>query len=111
MLVLSRKQSERIRLGDSIVLTIIRVSGDKVRLGIVSPREVSVHRQEVYDAIHAACYETPLIMHRPNIEQRHSEPYMRYVEVSLGQLLGQIGAQESDVARDGRFTTEGGIRD
>jgi carbon storage regulator len=47
MLVLSRKQSERIRLGDSIVLTIIRVSGDKVRLGIEAPSDVLVLRDEL----------------------------------------------------------------
>ncbi|MBN8628869.1 MAG: carbon storage regulator, partial [Planctomycetes bacterium] len=42
MLVLSRKENERIRLGDSIVLTIVRVSGDKVRLGIQAPPDVLV---------------------------------------------------------------------
>jgi carbon storage regulator len=48
MLVLSRRQSERIRLGDSIVLTIIRVSGDKVRLGIEAPANVLVLRDELH---------------------------------------------------------------
>lgn len=47
MLVLSRKESERIRLGDSIVLTIVRVSGDKVRLGIEAPPDVLVLRDEL----------------------------------------------------------------
>jgi carbon storage regulator len=47
MLVLSRRQSERIRLGDSIVVTIIRVSGDKVRLGIEAPPDVLVLRDEL----------------------------------------------------------------
>ena len=47
MLVLSRKESERIRLGDSIVITIVRVSGDKVRLGIEAPPEVLVLRDEL----------------------------------------------------------------
>ena len=51
MLVLSRKESERIRLGDSIVLTIVRVSGDKVRLGIEAPPNVLVLRDELQ--IHA----------------------------------------------------------
>ena len=51
MLVLSRKESQQIRLGDSIVLTIVRLSGDRVRLGIEAPSEVPVHRQEVYDMI------------------------------------------------------------
>lgn len=47
MLVLSRKESERIRLGDSIVITIVRVSGDKVRLGIEAPSDVLVLRDEL----------------------------------------------------------------
>jgi carbon storage regulator len=47
MLVLSRRQSERIRLGDSIVVTVIRVSGDKVRLGIEAPPNVVVLRDEL----------------------------------------------------------------
>lgn len=47
MLVLSRKENERIRLGDSIILTIVRVSGDKVRLGIQAPPDVLVLRDEL----------------------------------------------------------------
>ena len=47
MLVLSRKESERIRLGDSIVVTVVRVSGDKVRIGIEAPPNVLVLRDEL----------------------------------------------------------------
>lgn len=47
MLVLSRKQSQRIRLGDSIVITVVRVAGDKVRLGIEAPRDMLVLRDEL----------------------------------------------------------------
>ena len=47
MLVLSRRESERIRVGDSIVVTVIRLSGDKVRLGIEAPPEVLVLRDEL----------------------------------------------------------------
>ena len=47
MLVLSRKESERIRLGESIVVTVIRVAGDKVRLGIEAPPDVLVLRDEL----------------------------------------------------------------
>jgi carbon storage regulator len=47
MLVLSRKASERIRLGESIVITIVRVSGDKVRIGIEAPPNVLVLREEL----------------------------------------------------------------
>lgn len=47
MLVLSRKESERIKLGDSIILTVVRVSGDKVRLGIEAPADLIVLREEL----------------------------------------------------------------
>jgi carbon storage regulator len=51
MLVLSRQRDESIIIGDNIVITIVDIRGDKVRLGIEAPKEVPVHRQEVYDAI------------------------------------------------------------
>ena len=51
MLVLSRKKDEKIVIGDSITLMVIEIRGDKVRLGIDAPRDVAVHREEVYDAI------------------------------------------------------------
>ncbi|HVX63594.1 MAG TPA: carbon storage regulator [Pirellulales bacterium] len=47
MLVLSRRENERIRLGDSIVVTVVRLSGDKVRLGIEAPSNVVVLRDEL----------------------------------------------------------------
>lgn len=48
MLVLSRKEKERIRLGDSIVVTVVRVGGDRVRLGIEAPSDVLVLRDELH---------------------------------------------------------------
>ena len=51
MLVLSRQRDESIVIGDNVIVTIVDVRGDRVRLGIDAPREVSVHRREVYDAI------------------------------------------------------------
>lgn len=47
MLVLSRKESEKIRLGDDIIITIVRVAGDKVRIGIEAPASVPVLRREL----------------------------------------------------------------
>ncbi len=54
MLVLSRKPDEQIVIGDGIVVTVVEIRGDKVRLGIEAPREVSVHRQEVVVALKKA---------------------------------------------------------
>lgn len=51
MLVLSRQRDESIMIGDNVQVTIVDIRGDKVRLGIVAPNEIPVHRKEVYDAI------------------------------------------------------------
>jgi carbon storage regulator len=59
MLVLSRKKNESIVINNDIVITVVEIRGDKVRLGIVAPKDVPVHRQEVYEAIHGHRPETP----------------------------------------------------
>lgn len=51
MLVLTRQKDESIIIGDDIEIVIVDVRGDRVRLGINAPREISVHRKEIYDAI------------------------------------------------------------
>lgn len=48
MLVLSRQKDESIMIGDDVEITIVDVRGDKVRLGINAPRNVQVHRKEIY---------------------------------------------------------------
>jgi carbon storage regulator len=51
MLVLSRKKNESIVINNDIRIVVVEIRGDKVRLGVEAPREVPVHRREVYDAI------------------------------------------------------------
>lgn len=51
MLVLSRKPGEAITINENIVITIVEIRGDKVRLGIEAPKDIKVHRQEVFEAI------------------------------------------------------------
>ena len=53
MLVLSRKKNESIVINDDITVTVVEIRGDKVRLGIEAPKDVTVHRREVYEAIQA----------------------------------------------------------
>jgi carbon storage regulator len=51
MLVLSRRKDETIRIDDSITITVVDIRGEKVRIGISAPPNVSVHRGEIYDII------------------------------------------------------------
>ena len=51
MLVLSRKPGASVIINDDIVITIVAIRGVKVRLGVEAPKDVTVHRKEVYDAI------------------------------------------------------------
>lgn len=51
MLVLSRKKNESIIIDNEIIVIVVEILGDKVRLGIEAPKEVPVHRREVYEAI------------------------------------------------------------
>jgi carbon storage regulator len=51
MLVLSRKPGERIVIGQNIELKVVEISGNRVRLAIEAPRDVSIHRQEIYRRI------------------------------------------------------------
>lgn len=59
MLVLSRKKNESIMINDNVTVTVVEIRGDKVRLGIEAPKEVPVHRREVYDAIHRNEAQSP----------------------------------------------------
>ena len=51
MLVLSRRKHEQIVINDDVTIMVVEIRGDKVRLGVEAPKEVPVHRREVYDAI------------------------------------------------------------
>lgn len=55
-LVLTRESDQSINIGNDIVITVIQIRGDKVRLGIQAPRDVPVHRHEVYEAIQNGLY-------------------------------------------------------
>lgn len=51
MLILTRKKDEAIKIGDEVTVTVLAVRGNQVRLGINAPKDVSVHREEIYNRI------------------------------------------------------------
>lgn len=59
MLVLTRRINESIVINEDISVLVVEVRGDRVRLGIEAPKDVTVHRKEVYDAIQETILETP----------------------------------------------------
>ena len=59
MLVLSRYHNERVMIGENITITIVDIRGDKVRLGIEAPKDMPVHREEVYQQIKKRLGMTP----------------------------------------------------
>ena len=51
MLVLTRKKGQSIMVGDEIEISVVEINGDAIRIGIKAPRDVSIYRREIYDAI------------------------------------------------------------
>ena len=69
MLVLSRKKNEQIVIGNDITIVVVEIRGDKVRLGVEAPKEVPVHRREVFDAIQRGTPVNPASSDQPAAEK------------------------------------------
>ena len=59
MLILTRKVGESLMIGDEVTITVLGVKGNQVRIGVNAPRDVSVHREEIYNRIQDGDRETP----------------------------------------------------
>ncbi|MDR3211021.1 MAG: carbon storage regulator CsrA [Planctomycetota bacterium] len=99
MLVLSRRKDEIIMIGDDIEITIVDVRGDTVRLGIQAPREVSVYRKEIYDAIQAE-----------NIAAAKDSVADNAIVGGLGQLLKGNTEQSTTPATSALGKLAGGVK-
>lgn len=85
MLVLTRQLNESIMIGDDVEITIVDVRGEKVRLGIRAPREIPVHRKEVYLAIRQA-----------NVEATQTDETTVQRLEALGKLFGEQQGKGTD---------------
>lgn len=60
MLILTRRIGESIRIEDNVTITVLGVKGSQVRIGVDAPREVQVHREEIYQRVHEEDQQEPL---------------------------------------------------
>ena len=92
-LVLSRRKNENIVINNDITITVVEIREDKVRLGVISPKDIPVHRQEVFEAIHgksAAVLPSPTT---PEPKKGSEEPYHRFTDRARKVL--QLANQEA----------------
>jgi len=59
MLILTRRVGESLKVGDDITVTVLGVKGNQVRIGVTAPRDVAVHREEIYSRIHEGEEQEP----------------------------------------------------
>jgi carbon storage regulator len=125
MLVLSRKKNESIVVNNDITITVVEIRGDKVRLGIVAPKETPVHRQEIFEAIHGRPSTTLGYLNSPpssvlgNVFEAISSIFSsspgrarrptRGKKISVAELVDELGGGDAEAERPVRFTSEGGI--
>jgi carbon storage regulator len=103
MLVLSRKQNECIVINDKITIAVVEIRGDKVRLGIEAPKEMPVHRREVFDAIR----RNEGVIDRPDAEYERHRQRLEQIEaevcdpVLFNSMLDEVTGKElSDAEAD-----------
>lgn len=92
MLVLSRKKNESIVINNDITIVVVEIRGDKVRLGVEAPKEVPVHRREVYEAIHRAGNNGPMGSGQVGSEAKKGEPVKKWPASDEGATPGTSAA-------------------
>jgi carbon storage regulator len=88
VLVLTRRTNQSIKIGDDIEITVIEVRGDQVRLGITAPRDIAVHRKEIY-----------LQIQQENVKAAHATAENVDVDAAVSNLLQSNAPELPSVSR------------
>ena len=70
MLILTRRIGETLMIGDQVSVTVLGVKGNQVRIGVNAPRNVSVHREEIYERIRSE-HDSEILAHGPKANTGH----------------------------------------
>ena len=73
MLLLTRRPGEKLIINDNVTVTVLSIKGNQVRIGIEAPRDVKVHREEIYERIvkeREAMKVTPMVRHANSVKSR-----------------------------------------
>ncbi|GHT24039.1 hypothetical protein FACS189419_08710 [Planctomycetales bacterium] len=107
MLVLSRYRDESIIIGDEVKVTIVDIRGDRVRIGIQAPANVTVHRQEVYEAI----TNKPSQFEKPQPPQQAEEVPPKFSSPLRRELEARKAKTITSIEIDGKLLGISGIQD
>jgi carbon storage regulator len=100
MLVLSRRSNESIHIGDEIVITVLAVEGDKVKIGIAAPREVTILRGEVFDAVQVQEKLKALLVEGLEPESFKNLRELLTEELENEEISSQFAAEEMPVQKE-----------
>jgi len=96
MLVLSRKKNESIIIGEDVTIVVVEIRGNKVRLGVEAPKEIPVHRREVYEAVHHNALEVQKCLVQAMITVTLTECHaaLKQTAYSIDQAVALLLAQK-----------------